>query len=126
MDTVFNAFPNAVISGVWSIGTHQRGTVLGNTYTKYGDIDVIISEGQDASYGSAPNAEVITTDLLLYVKPSQLPTTNLRELAASAIVTDGSAYFEIVNASAGKNQETGELEHIELAVRQTEIVDVEG
>ena len=38
MDTsIFEAFPNAIISGVWEIGTCQHGTLVGNQYNKIGN-----------------------------------------------------------------------------------------
>lgn len=123
MATVFDAFPKAIVTGVWSIGQYQRGTLVGNQYKTLANLDVIISEGQQATFGSAPNAETISTDMLIYVRPEQLPTTNLRVLASSYVLTDGVDYFEIIDASAGKNQENGVLEHIELGVRQTEAIE---
>lgn len=122
---VFKAFPSAVVSGVYSIGEYQRGTVEGNQYIKTADLDVIIDEGDAGDIGMAPNAETLDADLLLYVKPEQLPTTNPRALAAGFMIYDSENddYFAVVNAGIGKNQQTGKLEHIELLLRQTEVIN---
>lgn len=125
---VFRAFPGAVVSGVYSIGGHQRGTLEGNRYTKEADLDVIIDEGDTGDIGMAPNAEVLDADLLLYVKPEQLPTTNPRALTAGYMIydADNDDYFAIVDASVGKNQHTGKVEHIELLLRQIDTINEEG
>lgn len=122
---VFKAFPSAVVSGVYSIGEYQRGTVEGNQYIKTADLDVIIDEGDAGDIGMAPNAETLDADLLLYVKPEQLPTTNPRALAAGFMIYDSenNDYFAVINAGLGKNQQTGKLEHVELLLRQTEVIN---
>lgn len=127
LPTVFEAFPNAVISGVWEIGQFQRGTRIGNIYTKYGDLDVIIDEGSNTSIESAPNASPLISDILLYVKPEQLPTTKTNELVASCIVYDSENddYYAVIDAGVGKNQENGQIEHLELKLRQTEAFNAE-
>lgn len=122
---VFKAFPNAVVSGVYSIGEYQRGSLEGNQFVKSADIDVIVDEGDSGRIGIAPEAEALEADLLLYAKPSQLPTTNPRALTAGFMVYDSAQddYFAIIDASVGKNQETGVVEHIELLLRQTEVIN---
>lgn len=121
---VFSAFQNAVVSGRFTIGSYQRGTVEGNQFVKEADLDVIIDEGDVSDIGSAPNAETLNADLLLYAKPEQLPTTNPRALASGYLIYDAEYddYFAIINASIAKNQEIGQTEHIELLLRQTEAV----
>lgn len=37
--------------------------------------------------------------------------------------TQEDAYYEIVDAGLGKNQHTGKVEHVELKVVQTEVVN---
>lgn len=128
MDTsmdVFSAFPSAVVSGQYFIGRFQRGSVEGNQFINYGPLDVIIDEGDSGRIGDAPNAEALEADLLLYVKPNQLPTTNTRALTAGYMIYDSEYddYFAIIDASIGKNQELGEIEHIELLLRQTEVIN---
>lgn len=120
---VFQAFPSAVVSGRYFIGMFQRGTVEGNKFINEAELDVIIDEGDSADIGKAPNAEVLLADLLVYVKPSQLPTLNARALATSYMIYDSEYgdYFAIISAGIGKNQHEGDLEHVELLLRQTEV-----
>lgn len=122
---VFSAFPSAVVSGVYFIGEFRKGTVEGNQFIRYGSLDVIIDEGDASRISNAPNAEPLEADLLLYVKPTQLPTLNPRALTAGFMIYDAERndYFAIIDASIGKNQDVGELEHIELMLRQTEVVN---
>lgn len=132
MDTsIFKAFPEAIISGVWQIGTCQHGTVVGNQFTSLGTIDVIIDEGYNSSINNTP--EAIGSDLLIYVKPCQMPKAindlMLQSQVVVQLVTNymlyNSAeglYYMITDAGVGKNQHTGKIEHIELKVTPTEIV----
>lgn len=122
---VFNAFPSAVVSGQYFIGRFQRGSVEGNKFTNEGELDVIIDEGDSSDIGKAPNAESLLADLLLYVRPSQLPTLNPRALTTSYMIYDSENddYFAIISAGIGKNQHEGNLEHVELLLRQTEVVN---
>ena len=96
---------------------------MGSQYTKVADIDVIVDEADMSIIGMAPNAEAIEADLLMYCKPSQLPTTNPRKLVADYMIYDAeyNDYFIIVDASMGKNQDTGVIEHAELLLKQTDI-----
>lgn len=121
---VFSAFAGAVVSGRYVLGQCQRGTLEGNQFSTVSNLDVIVDEGDIGMIGRAPNAEVLEADLLLYVKPSQLPTTNPRALTAGYMIYDQEYddYFAIINASLGKNQNNGQIEHIELLLRQTEAV----
>ena len=121
--SIFDAFPNAIISGVWEIGTCQHGTLVGNQYTKLNDIDVVVDEGYNASINQTP--ETITSDLLIYAIPTQLPANNAPELVANYMLynSQDNAYYEIVDAGVGKNQHTGRLEHIELKVVRTDVVN---
>lgn len=123
---VFKALPGAVVSGRYSIGSYQRGTVEGAIYTKEADLDVIIDEGDIGEIGLAPNAEALDADLLLYVKPEQLPTTNARALTAGYLIYDSDEddYFAIINAGLAKNQQNGTLEHVELLLQQTDVAEV--
>lgn len=119
---VFSAFAGAVVSGRYSIGSCQRGSLVGSVYSKIADLDVIIDEGDLTNIGLAPNANVLDSDILLYVKPEQLPTTNPRKLVADYMIYDEDEddYFAIINAGVGRNQQTGEIEHIELMLQQTD------
>ena len=121
--SIFDAFPNAIISGVWSIGECQHGTLVGNQYTKIADIDVVIDEGSSSGINNAP--ESLNSDLLVYVPPEQLPTIRTNKLVSSYMLYDSSEddYYMIVDAGIGKNQHTGAIEHVELKLIQTETVD---
>lgn len=122
---VFEAFPNAIVSGVYQIGSYQRGSVVGAVWDADNavDLDVIVEEGDKSSINTAPNAEPLDADLLLYARPEQLPTTNPRALAAGYLIYDSvnDDYFAIIDASIGKNQDNGTIEHIELLLQQTEV-----
>lgn len=124
---VFSAFAGAVVSGKYSIGTCQRGSLVGSVFVKESDLDVIVDEGDLTDISLAPNATPLNADLLMYCKPDQLPTTNPRELVASYMIYDSETgdYFAIVNAGVGKNQQTGVVEHIELMLQQTEAESAE-
>lgn len=122
---VFEAFPNAIVSGVYQIGLYQRGSVVGAAWDANSavNLDVIVEEGDKSSINTAPNAEPLNADLLLYARPEQLPTTNPRALAAGYLIYDSvnDDYFAIIDASIGKNQDNGKIEHIELLLQQTEV-----
>ena len=134
MDTsIFDAFPNAIIHGVWQIGTCKHGTIVGNQFSSLATIDVIVDEGYNSNIETTP--ETINSDLLIYVKPCQMPKEVNDLFMTSQVViplvanymlynsaTD--TYFMIIDAGVGKNQHTGNIEHLELKVRPTEIADV--
>lgn len=121
--SIFDAFPNAIISGVWEIGTCQRGTVVGNQFNKIATIDVIVDEGANASVNTTP--EGLMSDLLVYAYPCQMPSVSPNQLVSGYMlhnsITD--SYYEIIDAGVGKNQHTGQIEHIELKLVQTEVVN---
>lgn len=121
--SIFNAFPNAIVSGVWSIGECQHGTLIGNQYTKINDIDVVIDEG--ASSGVNVTPETLASDLLIYAMPEQMPTLQTNKLVSAYMLynSEEDSYYMIVDAGIGKNQHTGAIEHIELRVVQTEIAN---
>ena len=121
--SIFEAFPNAIISGVWQIGTCQHGTVIGNTFTPLNEIDVVIDEGFNSSINTTP--ETLNSDLLIYAYPCQMPTLDTTELVSNYMLynSETNKYFEIVDAGIGKNQHLGSVEHIELKVVQTEVVN---
>lgn len=123
---VFEAFPEAIVTGAWQIAPVKRGTVVGAVWDAETAValDVIVDDGVATSISDAPDAQPIDADLLIYAKPQELPTTNPRELVAGYMLCDTSVgdYYAIVNASIGKNQDTGALEHVEMLVKQTEVV----
>lgn len=121
--SIFNAFPNAIVHDVWQIGTCQHGTVVGNEFKMISYIDVIVDEGNSSSVNSIP--EALRSDLLLYVYPCQMPTLATNALVSGYMLYNSleNAYYEIVDAGIGKNQHTGMIEHVELKVVQTEVVN---
>lgn len=123
--SIFKAFQNAIVSGVWQIGTSERGTVIGSQFTKLADLDVIVDEGSSVQLATTP--EELTSDLLIYAKPEQLPTTRTNKLVSGYMLYDSENcdYYEIIDAGVGKNQHTGQIEHIELRVVQSEVADEE-
>lgn len=119
--TVFEAFPNGL--EVWQIGTVNYSTITGNTTAGWKTINVIADEVQNETAPSL-NAPGIESDTLLYCKPAELPSTSIPTLISDYAVKDPDGRtYAIIKAGAGKNQETGELEHIELIVRQTGTVE---
>lgn len=124
MDTsIFEAFPNAIISGVWQIGTCQHGTVVGNQFNKISDLDVIVDEESNSAVNTTP--ETLNHTTLFYAMPCELPTTVTDKLVSDYMLynTEEDAYYEIVDAGIGKNQHTGNIEHVELKVIRTEVVN---
>ena len=128
--SVFDAFPQAIISGVWQFGYCKRGTVVGNEFFCLGDVDVIIDDTFTASITSTP--ETVTTDMLIYIRPEQAYGLDLEtggvvsKLVGQYMLYNrrNDSYFIVKTAGVGKNQHTGKVEHIELGVVATDIADV--
>lgn len=130
--SIFDAFPKAIISGIWQIGTCKHGTVVGNEFVSLRTIDVIIDEGFNSSISNNP--ESLGSDMLIYVKPCQMPKEVNDLFMTSQVVVPLVAnymlynsatdcYYMITDAGVGKNQHTGVIEHIELKVTPTEVVN---
>lgn len=116
--TVFDAFPNAIEQG-WRIAEMTYSSITGNATTNGQDIDVIIDEGSSSDANQAPNAAGLFADTLIYTKPDQLPTTDTSTLVAGyALIDPSERTWEIIDAGQGKNQDNGQIEHIELRIRQ--------
>lgn len=116
--TVFDAFPNAIEQG-WQIAQVTYSSIMGNTVTNGADIDVIIDEGSSSDANQAPNAAGLFADTLVYTKPDQMPTTDTSALVAGYVLIDpNERTWEIIDAGQGKNQDNGQIEHIELKIRQ--------
>lgn len=118
--SIFRAFPNAIITGVWSIGQFQHGSIVGNVFNKCADLDVIVDEGSSSKIDK--RVEELKSDLLIYVNPAQLPTLSTNKLVSAYMLynRDEDAYYEIIDAGIGKNQETNIIEHVELKVVQVD------
>lgn len=116
--TVFDAFPNAIEQG-WQIAQVTYSSITGNTVTNGTAIDVIIDEGSSSDANQAPNVAGLFADTLVYTKPDQMPTTDTSALVAGYVLIDpNERTWEIIDAGQGKNQENGQIEHIELKIRQ--------
>ena len=116
--TVFDAFPNAIEQG-WRIAQVTYSSITGNTVTNGTAIDVIIDEGSSSDANQAPNAAGLFADTLVYTKPWQMPTTDTSALVAGYVLIDpNERTWGIIDAGQGKNQENGQIEHIELKIRQ--------
>lgn len=117
--TVFDAFPNAIIQV--KIAPIAYSTITGNDIDLENaeTIDAIIDEGSSSDANQAPNAAGLYADTLIYTKPSQLPTTDTSSLVSDyAIIDENDRTWEIIDAGVGKNQDNGQIEHIELKIRQ--------
>lgn len=119
---IFDAFPNAIETGKWQLCELIQNTEIGKTVGKKTGLDVIEDEVTNAYPGETPDADWIRSDTLLYVKPSQLPTLKSASLTSGYLCynTEEDTYYEIREVGIGKNQETGQVEHVELRIRATE------
>lgn len=117
--TVFDAFPNAIIQV--KIAPIAYSSITGNDIDLENaeTIDAIIDEGSSSDANPAPNTAGLYADTLIYTRPEQLPTIDTSSLVSDyAIVDSQDGTWEITDAGAGKNQDTGQIEHIELKIRQ--------
>lgn len=125
--TVFEAFPKAIIKNVWEIGRVKRGTIEGVKFTPEKTLDVIVDEEANSNLDTTPRAENLGVGTLIYARPSQVGSANMAKFVSSYyfhnLETD--SYYEITDASIGKNQHTGVIEHIEFEINPTEIAEVE-
>lgn len=118
--TVFEAFPNARVAG-WHFYQVKLGTAVGFSIVSAGEeISPIVSDADSVSNGSANNTD-LTADMLLYIMPNEMPTTNPKLLLANYYLKSPDGYwYAIDSVGVGKNQHTGAIEHFELTVKQTE------
>lgn len=126
---VFEAFSNAIISGQWELGQVQYATETGTVFRNPVSCDVIVDEGSFTSTSRTPDAPYEDSDNLIYARPEQLPTLVTAVLTNSYMWHDtaNDIYYEIRDASLGKNQEAGQIEHVEFLIRPTEVSeDVRG
>lgn len=120
---IFEAFPNAIVSNQFEIGEVEFGTEIGSVFSSSALCDVVVDEGTYTATGRAPEAPYMTSDILLYAKPEQMPTLVTAKLTNGYMWHDkvNDLYYEIREASLGKNQETGTVEHVEFLLRPTEV-----
>lgn len=123
--TVFEAFPNAIEQ--WQIAEFAYSTITGNQIMgPWNSIGVIVDEGTSTQPNQSPSYANAYSDLLIYCRPSELPITKASKLMADYAVQDPDGYiYAITDVGIGKNQETGNVEHIELKLRQTEAMEAE-
>lgn len=117
--TVFDAFPNAIVQ--LKIAQIAYSSITGNDIDLENaeTIDAIIDEGSSSDANQAPNAAGLYADTLVYTRPEQLPTTDTSALVSDyAIIDSQDRTWEIIDAGVGKNQDSGQIEHIELKIRQ--------
>lgn len=119
--TVFDAFPNGIEA--WKIGKISISTLTGTEQIGSATaLNVIADEINESEIRGGASVPPLDGDLLLYAQPAELPTTDTAKLIANYGVTDPDGRtYRILDAAKGKNQETGELEHIELIIRQEEM-----
>lgn len=125
--TVFDAFPNVVVSDVWQLGVASKSTITGAKFEFLNYLDVVVdevAETRTAKYDGV--VAQIESDTLLYVKPDQLPTLNMNAYQSDYLLynSDEGEYYAIIKAAVGKNQENGTVEHVEFEVRQTTVDEV--
>lgn len=115
--TVFEAFPNGLEA--WKIGATRYGTMTGNKIINPATINVIADEINTTEIRAGATATPADSDTLLYTKPAELPSTDTAKLvAAYGVIDPEGRTYRILDAAKGKNQDTGELEHIELIIHQ--------
>lgn len=124
---VFEAFPNAIIIDQWELVEVDKGTEVGTEIVSSKPCDVIVDEGSYASPNRTPDANYEESNILLYARATDMPTLATAALHNGYMWHDtlNDYYYDIEEASLGKNQETGVVEHIEFLLRQTEVVSDE-
>lgn len=121
---VFEAFPEAMVPWQWL--TIKRGTEVGDIAKPLRSVNAIETEADKAVLYNTPKADSINADLLLYIRPEDLPAVTPAELMADyALQSDIFDNYDIINVGVAKNQDTGEIEHYELALARSgmEVVD---
>lgn len=120
---IFEAFPNGIISEQFELGVAEFGTEVGTVFSDAKLCDVVVDEGTYTTTGRAPDTPYMDSGILLYAKPEQMPTLVTAKLTNGYMWHDkiNDLYYEVREASLGKNQETGVVEHIEFLLRPTEV-----
>lgn len=124
--TVFEAFPKAIIYNDWELGEIVENTEVGKTFTSKGDKAVIVDEATIGSLDNSPSADGLSSDTLIYAKPSEMPGLNTANYISSYLWHQKSSdqYYEIIEVGVGKNQSKGIIEHIEFRLKPTDIAEV--
>lgn len=118
---VFEAFEEAIVSDRWELGQLVSGTLRGKEFSNPIACDVIVDEEAYANPDRSPEVEYQESDTLIYAMPEQMPTLHPAQLTNGYLWhdTETDTFYEIREASLGKNQETGEIEHLEFLIRPT-------
>lgn len=121
---VFSAFPNAITTR-FEIGSLVRQTRLGKRFERVSGLKAIADEGAQSTTMDSTNPQGLQTDTLLYVCPKCLPTLSSASLVGDYLIHDtcSDQYYEITSVGVGKNQETGQVEHMELFVKPTGVLN---
>lgn len=113
---VFEAFPEAMVPWTWL--AIKRGTEVGTVVTTGSTVNVIETEADKATLYNTPKADGVVADLLIYVRPEDLPAVTPAKLMADyALQNDIFEWYDIINVGVAKNQHDGEIEHYELALK---------
>lgn len=117
---VFKAFPEAMVTWTWL--AVKRGTEIGNVATEAGTVSLIETEADHATLYNTPKANGITADLLVYVRPEDMPEVTPAKLMANyGLQNDIMERYDIIDVGVAKNQESGAIEHYELALQLTDM-----
>lgn len=108
----------------WVLGKVKRGTRRGTVFEATDNLAPIVSDGTTADFNTSPNQATVEYDLLLYVAPQELPTTDIGLIVANYIIKSPSGrFYDIVQAATGRNQASGMIEHMELAIKLSGAVE---
>lgn len=114
--TVFEAFPEAMTS--WNWLAIKRGTEVGTIVTELSPVNVIETEADKATLYNTPKANGIVADLMVYIRPEDMPEIIPAKLMANyALKSDVMEHYDIINVGVGKNQDDGKIEHYELSLQ---------
>lgn len=117
---VFEAFPEAMVA--WNWLSIERGTEVGTVATVLRPVNVIETEADKSTLHNTPKADGIVADLMVYVRPEDLPEVTPSKLMANyALQNDVLEQYDIVNVGVGKNQDNGKIEHYELSLKLTDM-----
>lgn len=122
--TVFDVFPNAIISNVWELGELRRATEVGDRFEPLRFVDVILDDVVSGDLDQSPNADGLNISTMIYAKPEQLPSLDTARYISSYCFhnTESDCYYEIRQVGVGKNQQTGRIEHFEFQLVEKEVL----
>lgn len=125
MMTIFDEFADAREDG-WMLGEVERATEIGTVFSKVADLHPIVSDADTADFNKSPNQDIVVYDLLIYVEPSEMPTTDISLIVAKYVVRSPEGrFYNITQAATGRNQQEGVIEHLELKLAITSVEENE-